>query len=209
ECPNESFKLEGIEWEFKIFFDELRNWTNAKKKCEAEFMSTAHPSDKVAVKLRKHLLESCGYVPVWLNARSDGTKFVWQDTKTEIHRNDDLWLIGDPTSIIDHSWHYLDRRISIHYCLNLEVFFDSWSVRPRHVYASRLCAHHFYTLCEVCPEGFFSIQGSQHQCFKLWNDERRSWKQAQSKCVDENSVLAAPADDVVVALRQHIVVEYG
>ncbi|CAL4155468.1 unnamed protein product, partial [Meganyctiphanes norvegica] len=60
DCPNEPFKLKGTEWEFMIFFDTKRNWTDAQKKCEAEEMLTAHPSDKVAVKLRKHLLEACG-----------------------------------------------------------------------------------------------------------------------------------------------------
>ncbi|CAL4105012.1 unnamed protein product, partial [Meganyctiphanes norvegica] len=147
ECPNERFKIKGSSLEFIIFFDEKRNWINANKKCKAESMSTAHPSDKVAVRLRKYLLESCGDVPVWLNAKSDGTKFVWQDTNTTLHRNDTLWLIGDPTSIFDQKWHYLDERISIHHCLNLAVLFDDWSQRPRNVYASNQCsAPFFYTL---------------------------------------------------------------
>ncbi|CAL4159095.1 unnamed protein product, partial [Meganyctiphanes norvegica] len=147
-----------------------------------------------------------GDVPVWLDARSDGTKFVWQDTKTELNRNDNLWLIGDPTSIIDHSWHYLDKRISIHFCLNLAVWFDNWSERPRNVYASSQCAMQFYTLCEDCPKGYWRVEGSR-QCFRLWTGSRK-FTEAQSKCVYENSVLATPADDVAVALRQHLVDKY-
>ena len=89
-----------------------------------------------------------GDFPVWLDARSNGTNFVWQDTKTELNRKDELWLIGDPTSIFDQNWHYLDERINIHHCLNLAVLFDDWSMRPRRVYASSQCSVHFYTLCE-------------------------------------------------------------
>ncbi|CAL4102847.1 unnamed protein product, partial [Meganyctiphanes norvegica] len=58
ECPDKPFKIKGSALEFIIFFDKKRNWLNAKKKCEAETMLTAHPSDKVAVRLRKYLLDS-------------------------------------------------------------------------------------------------------------------------------------------------------
>ncbi|CAL4216650.1 unnamed protein product, partial [Meganyctiphanes norvegica] len=60
ECTNEPFQIKGSNETFVIFLDEKRNWRNAEKKCEAEFMRTAHPSNEVAIKLRKHLLESCG-----------------------------------------------------------------------------------------------------------------------------------------------------
>ncbi|CAL4114994.1 unnamed protein product, partial [Meganyctiphanes norvegica] len=131
ECSNEPFKLKGSNETFVIFLDEMRKWPQANKKCEEEFMRTAHPSNEIVLKLRKHLLESCGNVPVWLNARSDGTKFLWLDTKTELNRKDDLWLKGDPTSIFDQTWHYLDKRMGSDHCLNLAVWFDSWSERPR------------------------------------------------------------------------------
>ncbi|CAL4249066.1 unnamed protein product, partial [Meganyctiphanes norvegica] len=80
--------------------------------------------------------------------RSDGTKFLWQDTNTELNRKDDLWLQGDPTSIFDRTWHYLDKRISSDHCLNLAVWYENWSRRPTRVYASSPCSTWFYTLCE-------------------------------------------------------------
>ncbi|CAL4062150.1 unnamed protein product, partial [Meganyctiphanes norvegica] len=203
------FKIEGSVLEFIIFFDEQRNWFNAKRKCEAESMLTAHPSDKVAIKLRKHLLESCGDVPVWLNAKSDGTKFVWLDNNAELNRDDNLWLIGDPTSIFDQLWHYLDERISIYHCLNLAVLFDNWSERPRRVYASKLCSFpYFYTLCEDCPAGFVRVEGSR-QCFKVLNNRAINWENGQQECLNENLVLASPHDNIAVALRQLILDKYG
>ncbi|CAL4124902.1 unnamed protein product, partial [Meganyctiphanes norvegica] len=178
------------------------------KKCEAEFLRAVHPSDQVAVKLRKHLLEACGDIPVWLNARSDGTKFVWEDTKTELSREDDLWLKGDPTSIFDRIWHYLDERISSNYCLNLAVWFENWSERPRRVYASSHCKTKFYTLCEECPVGFLRLEGSR-QCFKLLTNSTLTWWEAQRACLDRNLVLAIPSDEVAVALRKLILDKYG
>ncbi|CAL4092825.1 unnamed protein product, partial [Meganyctiphanes norvegica] len=208
ECPNEVFKLRGTQHQFIIFQDVMRNWPNAMKKCETEFLRKVHPSDQVAVQLRKYILESCGDVPVWLNARSDGTKFVWQDNKIELNREDDLWLKGDPTSIFDILWHYLDKRISSNHCLNLAVWFENWSERPRRVYASTTCSTRFYTICEECPVGFFRLKGSR-QCFKLLKDVQRSWGKAQGACLDENSVLATPSDEIAVALRKYILDKYG
>ncbi|CAL4074233.1 unnamed protein product, partial [Meganyctiphanes norvegica] len=148
-----------------------------------------------------------GDVPVWLNARSDGTKFVWQDTKTEINRNDNLWLKGDPTSIFDPIWHYLDERISWQHCLNLAVLLENWSERPRRVYASSTCNTRLYTLCEDCLVGFMRVEGSP-QCFKLLNDTTRHWWGAQRACLDANLQLAIPSDDVAVALRNKIIDKY-
>ncbi|CAL4190674.1 unnamed protein product, partial [Meganyctiphanes norvegica] len=58
-----------------------------------------------------------------------------------------------------------------------------------------------------CPDGYWRVEGSR-QCFKLWKDNGRIWAQARTKCEDENSVVAAPADDIAVALRQLILDKY-
>ncbi|CAL4059147.1 unnamed protein product, partial [Meganyctiphanes norvegica] len=66
-------------------------------------------------------------------------------------------------------------------------------------------------VCEVvkdCPGGFIKIEGSW-KCFKVWDDEKRNWWEAEDKCLDENSVLAGPTTEVAVALRKRILDTYG
>ncbi|CAL4060619.1 unnamed protein product, partial [Meganyctiphanes norvegica] len=207
ECVEEPFTLPVSKKHFIILKDKKRNWHYAKIKCDADYLRAVHPTNEEAVKLRKHLLDSCGDLPVWLNARADGKKFVWKDTETELNRKDELWLQGDPTSIFDRIWHYLDKRITEHHCLNLAVWFKDWSKRPTRVYASSACSSKFYTLCEACPVGFW-LESSK-QCFKFLNDELRNWQDAKQACLKENAVLANPADEVAVALRKHILDKYG
>ncbi|CAL4174192.1 unnamed protein product, partial [Meganyctiphanes norvegica] len=59
-----------------------------------------------------------------------------------------------------------------------------------------------------CREGFFMSHGSS-QCFKLFNDWKRNWDEAKSKCEQVELVMAQPTDDVAVALRDDIINTYG
>ncbi|CAL4180693.1 unnamed protein product, partial [Meganyctiphanes norvegica] len=147
ECPEGPFVLSESNKTFMIFQNKSIGWESAKEKCETESLDMAHPSDLAAVKLRKHLLELCGDFPVWLDGKADGSKFVWQDTSTELIKKHPLWLVGDPTSILDIEWHYLDKRVTKYHCLALAVWYKDWSQRPTHVYASSLCSTRYYTLC--------------------------------------------------------------
>ncbi|CAL4059393.1 unnamed protein product, partial [Meganyctiphanes norvegica] len=59
---------------------------------------------------------------------------------------------------------------------------------------------------DECPvsEGFFKVPGGEH-CYKFFDDEPRSWPEADTKCKSEGLALAEPADDIVLALRRYIV----
>jgi len=57
-----------------------------------------------------------------------------------------------------------------------------------------------------CPEGFFHVPGYS-RCYKFFNDEERTWFDANQKCTDENLVLAM-TDNNEVALRNYITDHY-
>ncbi|CAL4183217.1 unnamed protein product, partial [Meganyctiphanes norvegica] len=59
-----------------------------------------------------------------------------------------------------------------------------------------------------CKKGFFMVDGST-QCFKLYDGEIRDWKDAQTKCHEENLLLAEPTDEVAANLRKYIFVKNG
>ncbi|CAL4157395.1 unnamed protein product, partial [Meganyctiphanes norvegica] len=59
-----------------------------------------------------------------------------------------------------------------------------------------------------CKRGFFMADGST-QCFKLYDEEIRSWNDAQSKCHQEDLLPAEPIDEAAVDLRKHIFVKHG
>ena len=60
ECPVKHFTVKGSKKPFIIYKDELRYWNHSMEKCEAEMMEPVHPSNEVAVTLRKYLLDACG-----------------------------------------------------------------------------------------------------------------------------------------------------
>ena len=86
-------------------------------------------------------------MPVWLNSRADGAKFIWMDNNTVLDKQNPVWLRGDPTSIYDRLWHYLDNRVTNQHCLALAVWHENWSERPTLAYASIICWNRFYTIC--------------------------------------------------------------
>ncbi|CAL4127926.1 unnamed protein product, partial [Meganyctiphanes norvegica] len=59
-----------------------------------------------------------------------------------------------------------------------------------------------------CKRGFFMVDGST-QCFKLYDEEIRSWNEAQRKCLQENLLPAEPIDEAAVNLRKDIFVKHG
>ncbi|CAL4201037.1 unnamed protein product, partial [Meganyctiphanes norvegica] len=203
ECPEKHFMFEGVKKPFIIFKDKGRTWDEAMKKCEDEMLEAVHLSNEVAVTLRKFILHSCGDIPIWLNARANGSMFIWQDNQTELRKMNPVWLIGDPTSIFDMFWHYLDKRVTTEHCLALAVWHEDWSKRPRRAYASKSCLYHYTTICTGCPRGFFQIESSR-KCFHIINDVERNWFEARAKCKEQNAVLATPSEENAVALRKHI-----
>ncbi|CAL4063309.1 unnamed protein product, partial [Meganyctiphanes norvegica] len=50
-----------------------------------------------------------------------------------------------------------------------------------------------------CKRGFFMVDGST-QCFKLYDEDIRSWNEAQRKCHQENLLLAEPIDEAAANL---------
>ncbi|CAL4075682.1 unnamed protein product [Meganyctiphanes norvegica] len=149
ECTDEFFKIEGAVWPFKIFTEAKRTWFEAKTKCEEEQLSLAYDTNKFARKLRKYILDNCGDVPVWLDARGDGFNFIWQKNKKELSRRNVLWLPGNPTWLFDTNYEYPGRKRSTKdHCLSLEVLQNKWSHHPAHPYASHKCLTKQYTLCQ-------------------------------------------------------------
>ncbi|CAL4125739.1 unnamed protein product, partial [Meganyctiphanes norvegica] len=58
----------------------------------------------------------------------------------------------------------------------------------------------------TCPRGFFMMSS---QCFKIFNDRKRNWSDAKTKCEEEGYMLAQPAEAVAVSLRKFVVETYG
>ncbi|CAL4096311.1 unnamed protein product, partial [Meganyctiphanes norvegica] len=54
--------------------------------------------------------------------------------------------------------------------------------------------------------GFFRMS---NKCFKLFNDEKRSWEDANNQCKAHAMRLAEPADAVVVELRKYLLDKFG
>jgi len=54
-----------------------------------------------------------------------------------------------------------------------------------------------------CPDGFFQVPGSD-RCYQFFDDEVRTWDEAEQKCQAEGSVLAM-TDNNEMALRNYIV----
>ncbi|CAL4147787.1 unnamed protein product, partial [Meganyctiphanes norvegica] len=139
-CHEGFFMSKGSKECFKIFMDLPRSWYDSKKKCKAEGLLTAMPSDAVAVSLRKDLLEKYGEVcNVWLDARGNGSKMVWQHDRTELRDNNSLWWPGS-------------RGVTISHCLFLAVWETDRNRHPRRPYGSNSCSNSFYTLCKVRME---------------------------------------------------------
>ncbi|CAL4066281.1 unnamed protein product, partial [Meganyctiphanes norvegica] len=59
-----------------------------------------------------------------------------------------------------------------------------------------------------CQEGFFMLDGST-QCFKMYDDKTRIWKEAQTKCHEEKLLTAEPTNLVAPTLRKYIFVKNG
>ncbi|CAL4109584.1 unnamed protein product, partial [Meganyctiphanes norvegica] len=209
ECPEEFFTIDDDSKEYyKVFKDIKRNWRNANTKCENEHLLRAKPSDEIAtIKLRKYILDYCGDTPVWLDAQGDGTKIIWEQDKKELSSNSPLWLPDYPENALDIDWSYPGWRVTINHCLILAGKAD-WSQHPYRPYASVNCATHQYTLCKDCKEGFINSRGSP-QCFKIFNDVKRTWDEAHTKCQDEKLALAKTSAAGAVALREDIIDKYG
>ncbi|CAL4112026.1 unnamed protein product, partial [Meganyctiphanes norvegica] len=58
-----------------------------------------------------------------------------------------------------------------------------------------------------CPDGFFRPDGSK-ECFKFFNDVKRHWYDAKSKCAEEGLKSAKPSEVVSVALRKYLLDTY-
>ncbi|CAL4151112.1 unnamed protein product, partial [Meganyctiphanes norvegica] len=54
-----------------------------------------------------------------------------------------------------------------------------------------------------CREEFFMVDGST-QCFILYDEKTRTWKEAQKKCHEEGLLSAKPTDRVAANLRKYI-----
>ncbi|CAL4181706.1 unnamed protein product, partial [Meganyctiphanes norvegica] len=129
------FKLKGSGTCFRFFNDKTRSWENSKKKCEEEGLLTARASDNEAVPLRKYLLDTYGDEHwVWLDARGDRSKFVWQQDWTPLNSNNPLWEPGRP-----------GRDVTPDYCLGLLVRRISWQRAPLQPYDNWLCSNSITT----------------------------------------------------------------
>ena len=85
--------------------------------------------------------------PVWLNARGDEKRLIWQTDKLELSNDSPLWLTGYPTSILDRTWYYPGERVTVNHCLTLAGRSD-WKTQPLKPYASHDCSDLQYTLCQ-------------------------------------------------------------
>ncbi|CAL4116056.1 unnamed protein product [Meganyctiphanes norvegica] len=145
-CPLGFMMSNGSEQCFKIYNDVPRTWYEAQAKCEADGLIIANPSETVAAALRKDLLDKYGEGEVWLNARSDGTKFVWLSNGTELRINNPLWFPMMP-----------GIHVTTDHFLHLLVSNDSWSQYPEQPYASELYSVPRNTLCEI-PKATHEIE---------------------------------------------------
>ncbi|CAL4217974.1 unnamed protein product, partial [Meganyctiphanes norvegica] len=132
----------------------------------------------------------------WLDARADGFNYVWQHDKMIVRPGSPLWWPGWP-----------DNYVTSDRCLLLLSDNNHWSQNPGRHYGSNLCTFSRRTLCEGCPEGFFMSAGSK-QCFKFFNDVKRTWLEARTKCSEEGLIIAKPSEAVSVALRKDLFDRY-
>ncbi|CAL4077337.1 unnamed protein product [Meganyctiphanes norvegica] len=123
---------------YKLFNDRTRSWEDAKNHCKAHAMRLAEPADAETVELRKYLLNNFGNGNVWLGAKADGSKYVWQDSRMTLRNGNHLW---DP----DQS---RGSYTSTKYCLMMFVYTGS-QFYPGQPYYSSECSNSRYTLCEA------------------------------------------------------------
>ncbi|CAL4087437.1 unnamed protein product, partial [Meganyctiphanes norvegica] len=136
-CSSGFIMSEGSRQCFKLYKDKQRSWDEAKKKCAAEGLRLAQPTDKVAAALRRDLLDQFGEGYAWLDGRSDGTTMIWQQDQTLISSSNPLWWPGDPNELNAPS------------CLALDIEQWSWSREPEKPYYDYPCSKSdIYTLCQ-------------------------------------------------------------
>ncbi|CAL4184389.1 unnamed protein product, partial [Meganyctiphanes norvegica] len=150
KCSNPSYTTYALcedgtyDWsaQFKIYKDQKRTWAEAKEKCEQEGYILAQPSDSIAVHLRRYLLENYGdQSRVWLGAKGDGSKYVWQKGGLTLRNDSPVWANGQPGSYV-----------SADYCLYLVVTMGHNSNHPENPYYTSKCSNPSFTtyaLCEV------------------------------------------------------------
>ena len=59
-CPGGFFRVNGSDNCFKFFHGEKTSWDETQRKCKKENLETIHPTSKVAVTLRKYLIDNYG-----------------------------------------------------------------------------------------------------------------------------------------------------
>ncbi|CAL4137302.1 unnamed protein product [Meganyctiphanes norvegica] len=198
-CPGDFFSPRGSKQCFKIFNNTEISWNSARSKCISEGLILAKPYDAVA--LRSYVVQKYGFRDeCWVDAKGDGSKFVWQSDRKELTSSSPLWYSVPSSSYVSTS-----------YCLALATSDSYWNSYPNQPYRYESCTTPEYPICELviptgCPSGFFMPTGST-QCFKLFLDAEISWYSARSKCQSEGLVLAKPYD--AVSLRSYIIERYG
>ena len=60
DCPEGSFSTEESDRCFKIFIDEELSWIYSNEKCLKKGLVTPAQIDKIAINLRKHILDHYG-----------------------------------------------------------------------------------------------------------------------------------------------------
>ncbi|CAL4235041.1 unnamed protein product, partial [Meganyctiphanes norvegica] len=75
---------------------------------------------------------------VWMDARGDGSKFVWQRDGTVLSNTSPLWFPGWPAG-----------QVSTGRCLGMLIFKNDWKNHPGRPFTSDPCSHYYKTLCEA------------------------------------------------------------
>ncbi|CAL4110811.1 unnamed protein product [Meganyctiphanes norvegica] len=140
-CPGGFFMSSEC---FVPITDSGRTWTDAAAKCQAQNMKLAEPSNKVAVALRTLLLNRYGTGHFWMNAKANGSHFIWQHSNTVLSTANPLWWPGEPKI----------RQLTTNYCMALLTGDSTWKKNPDNPYGPWKCSSSYYTLCELEKENF-------------------------------------------------------
>ena len=85
-----------------------------------------------------HCYQSSGDGGVWLDARGDGSKFVWQREGLALKNDDPLWWFNHP----EPTW------VSKNHCLILAAYHSNSEKYNRRPYMSHPCSRPYSALCE-------------------------------------------------------------
>ncbi|CAL4210978.1 unnamed protein product [Meganyctiphanes norvegica] len=176
-CPEGFFGFVSTQC-FKVFKNQKTKWSEADNICRSEGLTLAEPSDRTAMVLTGFLLQIYGNGTFWVNARSDGKKFLWQQSNKTLESYNRLWTPGQPGD-----------RVSPGHCLSLLVSEEEWRSYPGQPYHSHNCSEiEHYPLCQQLLQGDTHLMKSPI----LYLEENISQK------MDDNEIKNNESDKVLL-----------